>query len=346
MNEIEAFTREAARMRGIDPDVAVRAFETEGGVTEPARLGDFSGPPWYSGKSWWPPQLHYGGVGPQPWQDYRAFGNTAGMGNGFTALTGWAPGDPRAWRDAIRYALNRVKTGGWSPWYGPATIGITGFTGVDRSAPWNAESETWDYETGGGSVPKITFNRDEPAIAQNDPWSCAPTSTRWALTALGRHPSESWLEGQIQADGVVSQELGLLDASGAGLAHWITAQYGEFGYSASNEPSVTFDAVAREAGPYPLLLGGRAWNHWSGVRGYDQARDLLLLANPSSGWKGVGQVMDRSQFAALGPFSMVRVTHPDLLAPSTPATDCTALKAEVEALRAKVAAALQALQAA
>lgn len=56
VGEIEQFIRDAASVRGIDPDTVVRAFKTEGGVTEPARLGDFSGPPWFSGKSWWPPQ--------------------------------------------------------------------------------------------------------------------------------------------------------------------------------------------------------------------------------------------------------------------------------------------------
>jgi hypothetical protein len=172
----------------------------------------------------------------------------------------------------------------------------------------------------GPTVPKVTYNRDELSIAQNDPWSCAPTSTRWALTALGRHPSEAWMEAQMQADGIVSEAQGLLDASGQQLAAWITAQYGEYGYSANAE-SATFDGLAAEflapANPYPGLLGGRSWGHWSGLRGYDAASGRLLLANPADGWKGVGQTMDRQQFAALGPFSLVRVLHPDLLAPAT-----------------------------
>lgn len=133
--------REAPR-RGIDPGVAERVVNHEGSLTEPARMGDFSGPPWYSGKSWWAFQLHYGGAG----TPYAAWGGSAGMGNSFTELTGWAPGDPRAWRDAMRYALDAARAGGWGPWYGAAAEGITGFDGIDRSVPWNGTPDSeWDY---------------------------------------------------------------------------------------------------------------------------------------------------------------------------------------------------------
>jgi hypothetical protein len=173
----------------------------------------------------------------------------------------------------------------------------------------------------------VTYARDTPAIAQNDPWSCAPTSARWAMTAVGRHPSEAWFEGQMLADGIVTKEDGLLDATGHQLAAWLTTQYQEFGYSASNDAATTFDGLAAEFGPgcpYPALIGGRAWGHWSGLRGYDSAQGVLLLANPAENWKGVSQTMSRAQYDALGPFSMVRIVHPDLIAPApapTPAPD-------------------------
>jgi hypothetical protein len=100
--EIEGFIRDAAQRRGIDGDTAVKVARSEGGVDEYAARGTFS-----TGSSWWPFQLHYGGPG------YEQFGTVAGMGNGFTKLTGWQPGDERAWRDSIRYALNRAKASGW-----------------------------------------------------------------------------------------------------------------------------------------------------------------------------------------------------------------------------------------
>lgn len=304
MTEYETFIRDAAQKRGIDPDIAVRVANSEGSVTEPARRGTFD-----TGSSWWAFQLHYGGAG------YEFLGNVAGMGNGFTELTGWQPGDPAAWKDATRYALNRAKLNGWGAWYGAAHVGIGQWDGIDRNFAWNANSETWDYEAGVTPVPdRVTYNAGTPAIAQNDPWSCSTTALRWALTALGRHPAESWIEDTMKAEGVVTEADGLLDATGKGLADFVTRQYGEFGFYANNEPSVTFDGVALEGDhAYPLLIGGRAWGHWSGCSGYDAGRDVLLLANPAENWMGVGQTMNRGQFASLGPFSMVRMLHPDLL---------------------------------
>lgn len=132
--------REAPR-RGMDPDICALVISHEGGLTEPARLGDFSGPPWYSGKSWWALQLHYGNDG-----TYDDWGGSAGMGNAFTAFTGWAPGDPRAWRDAMRYGLDGARASGWYAWYGAAAEGVRGFMGIDRSVPWDGTpNDEWDF---------------------------------------------------------------------------------------------------------------------------------------------------------------------------------------------------------
>lgn len=164
---------------------------------------------------------------------------------------------------------------------------------------------------GGAVVTDLpTFDSGSPAIAQNDAWSCAPTSARWALTAYGRAPSEAWVENSMLAEGVVSTGAGLLNASGHDLARWFTRHYGEFGYDASNNGLVSFDEVAAEASQlkHPLMIGGRGWYHWSGVRGFDGTK--LLLANPASGYMGVTQSLSREQFGFLGSFSLVRLTHP------------------------------------
>jgi hypothetical protein len=170
----------------------------------------------------------------------------------------------------------------------------------------------------------VTYDPTYPASLQDDSWSCSCTSLDWALRALGRSPGPSYIENLLVADGVVSRELGLLDATGAGLADWIgktdppDVYYGADGFYGNNEDAVTFDQVAAEIGPYPLLIGGRNWagpgyGHWSGVRSYDPARGVLLLANPAgSGGSYGGQEMTAGQFAARGPFSMVRVLHPDI----------------------------------
>ena len=168
---------------------------------------------------------------------------------------------------------------------------------------------------------KVVYNPGEPARPQEEDFDCSQESLEWALHAVGREQldDEGWLEPTMIAEGVMSRARGLLDASGAGLAAFVRRHYAEHGYDANHEPLVTFQALAEEIGPYPMLIGGRGWNHWSGLRGYDRDRDLLLLANPANGHKGVGQTMSRAQFAALGPFSAVRILHPDLLAAAPPA---------------------------
>lgn len=156
------------------------------------------------------------------------------------------------------------------------------------------------------------YNADEPAHPQENDWDCSVESTEWGLYSWGRAPADDWLEESMIAAGVVDPSVGLCDASGGPLAAWINTEYGEYGYVASNVNPVSFDALAAEAATlsHPIMAGGRAWGHWSGVRGYDAASDLLLLANPANGWMGVYQTMGRGQFASLGSFSMVRLTHP------------------------------------
>ena len=119
-DEIEAYIRAAAQVRGINPDYAIAVAQSEGGL-DPARRGTFD-----TGSSWWPFQLHYGGRG------YEHLGTQAGMGNRFTASTGWQPGDPRAWKDSVDFALDEVGNVGWGQWYGARKIGITGMMGIQR----------------------------------------------------------------------------------------------------------------------------------------------------------------------------------------------------------------------
>lgn len=188
--------------------------------------------------------------------------------------------------------------------------------------------------------PPMRYDATFPAIAQNDDWSCSATALRWALWALGRQPGEAWIESTMQTEGVVSTALGLLDASGAGLAAFVKRHYGEDGFGAYHVPSVSFDDVRSVAGTSPILLGGRRWGeagHWSGVRGYDAATDELLLANPASGYGGITQRMSRQQFAAVAPASMVVVTPP-VPAEATPPDELARLRAELADKEARLAA--------
>lgn len=177
---------------------------------------------------------------------------------------------------------------------------------------------------GGASMP-VRYNRNEPVHPQEDSFDCSQESLEWALFALGRKPQEDWLEPTMIAEGVMSRGQGLLDATGAGLAAFVRRHYGEYGYDANHEPSISWDWIVHEgANPdgsghaYPVLIGGRGWNHWTAVRDFDPQRGVLLLANPADGWMGVKQTMTRPTFEALGPFSAVRVWHPDLFSAPAP----------------------------
>jgi len=128
--EIQTYIDQAARSRGIDPVTAMTVAYFEGGrdprnpnaepFSDPAVRGTFN-----TGSSWWPFQLHYGGPG------YQQYGNVAGLGNEFTAATGYQPGDPRAWRASVDFALDTALKRGWYPtWYGSKPGGISQWQGL------------------------------------------------------------------------------------------------------------------------------------------------------------------------------------------------------------------------
>ena len=126
MDAIEAYIRDAAAKRGIDPEIAVRVARSEGlgpgiyqsnfrknGVREPS-FGPF--------------QLLVGG---------DDTGYPTGMGNDFINKTGLDPRDPSTVNAQIDFALDGAKTTGWKPWYGAKRVGIDPWEGIKgmRDAP-------------------------------------------------------------------------------------------------------------------------------------------------------------------------------------------------------------------
>ncbi|HVG95317.1 MAG TPA: hypothetical protein VNK05_00285, partial [Chloroflexota bacterium] len=55
--DVGGYIRSAAAARGIDPEIAIKVAQSEGGLV-PNKTGSFA-----TGKSFWPFQLHYGGAG-------------------------------------------------------------------------------------------------------------------------------------------------------------------------------------------------------------------------------------------------------------------------------------------
>jgi hypothetical protein len=144
-----------------------------------------------------------------------------------------------------------------------------------------------------------------PVELQDVPWDCSAASLTWALNAYGHGTSEADVVAGLGPQRISSQ-WGLLDASGAGLVSYLA----ELGIPAANNPDATWNEIEGAAGYQPMVIGGREWCHWVGVRMGGPAfmgdfRHIVLLANPAPGYRGVDQALDLDQFEALGPFSAV-----------------------------------------
>lgn len=162
------------------------------------------------------------------------------------------------------------------------------------------------------------FNPDHPDPVQNDQWSCSVHTTTWMLQSTRNDETWSSVSRKMLNTGRVTYESGLSDASGAGLAQTLREM-------ATGDPSIgstgsaSFDEVKDRAGRMAVGIGGRAWNHWSAVKGYDAQQDVLLLANSAPKWNGVGTSMDRDEFRRMGGISMVWMDYGGgASAPATP----------------------------
>jgi hypothetical protein len=117
--EMEAYIRQEAARRGIDPDVAVRVAQSEAlnvfDPDQPDRGGD-------DGSSFGLYQLHYGGMS-------KAMPN-AGLGDEFTARTGLDARDPSTWKQQVDFSLDWAAKNGWGSWMGAKNNGISPYEGI------------------------------------------------------------------------------------------------------------------------------------------------------------------------------------------------------------------------
>lgn len=328
--EIEGFIRDAGQMRGIDGDTAIKVARSEGGVDEYAVVGKFP-----TGWSWWAFQLHYGGPG------YEQYGTVAGMGPGFTKLTGWQPGDPAAWRDAVRYALNRAKAGGWSPWYGAAAVGVGQWDGIDRSAPWDANAERWDFEAPTGSLIYNPFQSPERQIQD---WVCSIRATAWALKSLGLPVDIGALQDEMSPE-YVNPDVGLKDRRGYGVAAILKAHLpADWADRVHVFEAISWPELWSLAGRGPIALGVHGANHWINVAA-QQADGSVSSPNPAPKYPAaapIGDVLTEDEFNRYGPESAVWVSVAAVPDPPHPQP---VTRAEFDALTAQVDALLAAFRA-
>jgi hypothetical protein len=149
------------------------------------------------------------------------------------------------------------------------------------------------------------WNWRYPVELQDVAWDCAAASLTWALNAFGVHTDEATVVAGL-GPGRITPQYGLMDASGAGLVSYLA----ELGISAANNPSCSWADIEAAAGFQPMVIGGRGWCHWTGVRMGGPAfnsssNSVILLANPAPGYMGVTQTMAQWEFSDLGPFSAV-----------------------------------------
>lgn len=147
-----------------------------------------------------------------------------------------------------------------------------------------------------------------PRDNQDYPWDCAACSTAWAMRTIGFEVTEQDVIAGLGPTRI-SATYGLLDASGAGLVSYLE----EMGISAENDSDASFGDVVDAAGYQPMVIGGRAWCHWVGVRMGSVAAgvptvEALALMNSAPGWMGVDQILTANKFLELGPFSAVWFT--------------------------------------
>lgn len=161
-NEIEAYIRQAAAARGIDPDIAVRVARSEGGLNDPFRRGE--GPA---------PRSQAAGMGDTessfgPMQLYIS-GNNAGLGDRALA----AGIDPRTnWKGGIDFGLDEAARVGWGQWFGAKAAGIGNMQGIGGGvAPKGvslASNPVSGNSLGQAPAPPITASRtiDDAPIAE------------------------------------------------------------------------------------------------------------------------------------------------------------------------------------
>jgi hypothetical protein len=132
-------------------------------------------------------------------------------------------------------------------------------------------------------------------------WTCAACALNWVLHStelVGDSHTRVETVAQIGYPENINPTWGLMDASGAALQD-VYSEYEQL----TEQGWLDFDTVYELAQQTTGQLSGAAWYHWVALRGV--AGDALWIANSAPGYKGIYDVLNRSDFERLGPFSVV-----------------------------------------
>lgn len=328
-DELRAYARQAAKRAGIDHETFVRQIDQESGFNPDAyNLSGASGIAQIIER--WHPAMAGKTRDPYASLDYAAdlmahYLEQFGSYRKALAAYNWGSGNVGGY----------TKPGGVvvPPWDGrPETTNAETrhYLDVILGVGWTEPAATTDVSR---ATKAVAFDPTTPAELQVQDWTCSIRSTMWLLKSIGIDVTPG--QGQdAMSPRYVTPDDGLLNADGSGI---VDALRERWGVTAENHPSATFDDVKRWAGRMPVAIGGRNWGgpgegHWSAVRGYDGARDVLLLANPATGAKFGQETLNREQWAWRGPWSAVAVPT----AGEQPSDELAALRQRVASLTAQL----------
>lgn len=153
VKEMTAYIREAAKARGIDPNIAVKVARSEGLAQGVWQSNVVKG-----GRretSYGPFQLLVGG----------------GLGDKFKKVTGKSPSDKGSWKEQVQFALDHAAENGWGSWYGAAKVGVNKWDGLNGAQPAGISAAETDVaatpEMAGGLGALMSGDWVEPMLAAN-----------------------------------------------------------------------------------------------------------------------------------------------------------------------------------
>jgi hypothetical protein len=134
-------------------------------------------------------------------------------------------------------------------------------------------------------------------------WTCAACSLDWLKVATGMEAASDRYTTTMQIGYTenINPTYGLMDGSGAELQRVL----GEYGQD-SAQGWLDYDSVYALARETPGMLSGANWYHWVALRGVQGTN--LWVANSAQGYKGIYDILSRSDFERLGGFSVVWLT--------------------------------------
>ena len=133
-------------------------------------------------------------------------------------------------------------------------------------------------------------------------WTCSACSLDWVIrsTLLVPEYDRPRAVAEIGYPDQINENVGLTNVDGPGQALMdVLASYDQ----PSEQGWLDFDTVYELAKESTGMMAGSAWGHWVAIRGVQGSN--LWVANSAPGYKGVYDVVSRSDYSRLGPMNVV-----------------------------------------